>query len=321
LLLVAAFALATERGRRTLKSFDPLFALLVIVVLALPYLVWLIRADTLVLPHWPALSDWHERATHWARLLGGLLLGMLGIALLVVLDAGWFGRTAEDAPIIFRPPVDPLARNFVYFFAIGPALAGSLIAGLFDLDRVVGGAGIALLMSGLAAIVAAGDLVQLRRQRVLRSVWAAAIVAPALAIFVTTIFLPWTGGGEMATALPATAIARFFGDSFERRTNQRLRAVTGDPQLASLIALDSGRPHLFLDMTPDRTPWLTLEKFNRTGGVVVWRASDTGGTPPADIAQRFPDLVPEVPHTFERLVNGRQPVLRIGWAIVRPKGP
>jgi hypothetical protein len=121
--------------------------------------------------------------------------------------------------------------------------------------------------------------------------------------------------------LPATAIARFFGDSFERRTNQRLRAVTGDPQLASLIALDSGRPHLFFDNTPDRTPWLTLENFNRTGGVVVWRASDTVGSPPADIAQHFPGLVPEVPHAFERLVNGRQPLLRIGWAIVRPKGP
>src|SRR5580692_8975877 len=71
LLLVAAFALATERGRRTLRSFDPLYALLVIVVLALPYLIWVIRADTLMLPHWPALSDLSDRALHWARLLGG----------------------------------------------------------------------------------------------------------------------------------------------------------------------------------------------------------------------------------------------------------
>jgi hypothetical protein len=28
-----------------------------------------------------------------------------------------------------------------------------------------------------------------------------------------------------------------------------------------------------------------------------------------------------VPQAFDRLVNGRQPLLRIGWAIVRPKGP
>src|SRR6195256_6057058 len=53
LILVAGFALATARGRRVLMSFDPLYALLVIVVLALPYIIWLIRADTLALPHWP----------------------------------------------------------------------------------------------------------------------------------------------------------------------------------------------------------------------------------------------------------------------------
>jgi hypothetical protein len=85
--------------------------------------------------------------------------------------------------------------------------------------------------------------------------------------------------------------------------------------------LDTARPHLFLAATPERTPWLNLTKFNETGGVVVWRASDTEGTPPPDIAQRFPGLVPEVPRAFEQLVTGRQPLLRIGWAIVRPKVP
>jgi 4-amino-4-deoxy-L-arabinose transferase-like glycosyltransferase len=321
LILVIGFALATARGRRMLRSFDPLFALLVIVVLALPYLIWLIRADALALPPWPAIAELSGRALHWAGLLGTLLFALSGIVLLAVLNSGWFARKPEDAPIIYRPPVDPLARDFVYFFAIAPALAGSLISGLFDLDRVAGGAGVALLMSGLAVIVAAGDLIALRRQRVLRSVWAAAIVVPALAVIVTTLFLPWAGSAEVTTSLPATAIARFFGNSFERRTNQPLRAVTGDAQLAALISLDAGRPHLFLDTAAERTPWLTLAKFNQTGGVVVWRASDTAGTPPADIAQRFSGLVPEVPRAFERLVVGRQPLLRIGWGIVRPKAP
>jgi hypothetical protein len=320
LLLIAAFAVATERGRRTLLSFDPLFALLVIVVLALPYLIWVIRAQALGMPSLPGLADLGTRALNWVWLLVGLGLAMSGMLLLLVLNSGWFGSREEEAPIIYRPPVEPLARDFIYFFAIAPALAGSLISGLFGLDQVVGGSGVVLLMSGLAAIVATGDLIQLRRQRVLRSIWAAAIAAPAVSVILVSLFLPWTGSGEVATSLPATGIARFFGDSFERRTNQRLRAVTGDAQLASLVALDDGRPHLFLQATPERTPWLSLPRFNETGGVVVWRASDTAGTPPAEIAQKFPGLVPEVPRAFEWLVNGRQPLLRIGWAIVRPKG-
>ena len=321
LLLIVGFALATERGRRTLQSFDPLFALLVIVVLVLPYLIWLIRAGGLAPPPWPTMAEFGARVLHWTSPLGGLLLAMAGIWILVLLNSGWFSRAPEDAPIIYRPAVDPLARDFVYYFAIAPALAGSLISGLFDLDRVVGGPAIVLLMSGLAAIVASGDLISLRRQRVLRVVWLAAVVAPALGVIATTLFVPWTGSSEVATSWPARSIARFFVESFERRTNQRLRAVTGDPQVASLVSLGAGRPHLLADTAPEHTPWLTPEKFNETGGVVVWRASDTVGTPPLEIAQRFPGLVPEVPRAFEWLINGRQPLLRIGWAIVRPKAP
>ena len=317
LLLVAGFALATERGRRALMSLDSLFALLVIAVLALPYLTWLIRAETLALPALPAAASLGARAVHWGMLLGFLLVSMTGVVLLVVLNR--FAREGEEAPIIFRPPVDPLGRQFVYFFALAPALGGSLIVALFGLERVAGDAGIALLMSGLAVMVAAGDLVQLRRQRLLRSVWAAAIVAPALAALATTLLLPWAGTAEVPTSLPASVIGHFFSDSFERRTNRPLQAVAGDPQLAMLIAMDGARPHLFLDATPARTPWINQAKFSETGGVVVWRAADTAGTPPVELAKRFPGIVPEIPRAFERLVTGRQGLLRIGWAIVRPR--
>jgi hypothetical protein len=321
LALLVGFAVATARGRRVLKSFDPLFALLVVAVLVLPYLVWLIRAGAPGLPHGAAVSDLSGGVLHWVALVGGLLFTGFGIVVLAALNSTWLARNPEEAPIIFRPPVDSFARDFVYFFAVAPALAGSLIAGLFGLDSVVGGAGIALMLSGLATIVASGDLIHLRHQRVLRSAWAALVVAPALAAIAITLFAPWTSSAEVVTSLPATDIAQFFDDSFERRTNQRLRVVSGDAQLATLITLSRDRPHLFLAATPQRTPWTNSAKFNETGGVVVWRASDTSGTPPADIAQRFPGIVPEVPRSFEWLVNGRQPLLRIGWAIVRPKPP
>ena len=318
LLLIVGFAVATARGRRTLMSLDPLYALLVIVVLVLPYLIWLLRADALAMPPWPALADLAARVMQWGWLLGGLVLAMVAIVLLVILNSGLFARNAGEAPIIYRPPVDPLARDFVFFFALAPALFGSLIAGFFNFDRIVGGAGVALLMSGLAVVVATGDLVHLRRQRLLRTVWAVAIIAPAVAVIAATAFLPWTGANEVPTSLPASAIAQFFGDNFERRTNQRLRAVAGDPQLASFIAMSRGRPHLLLDATPERTPWLSVAKFNETGGVVVWRASDTSGAPPPELVQRFPGLVPEVPRAFARPVGFAHPTHLPKLRILRP---
>src|ERR1700710_276428 len=50
LLLIVGFFVATARGRRLLMSLDPLYALSVIVVLALPYLIWVLRADVLAMP-------------------------------------------------------------------------------------------------------------------------------------------------------------------------------------------------------------------------------------------------------------------------------
>ena len=174
---------------------------------------------------------------------------------LTVLNWGRLARKPEDAPIIFRPPVDPLARHYVYFLACAPALLGSIFAALYGFDHVAGGAGIALLLSGLAVVVASGDLVLLRRQQLLRKVWALAVVAPALLAFATTLIPPWFGDAEEPTALPAGDIARFFGESFERRTNRPLQAVAGDSGLAALITLGATRPHLLLDATPARTPW------------------------------------------------------------------
>src|SRR5438876_1221065 len=116
-------------------------------------------------------------------------------------------------------------------------------------------------------------------------------------------------------------MARFFSESFERRTNAPLRIVTGDPRTAALVALGApSRPSLFLSATPERSPWVTPAAIRTNGAIVVWPTTDTAGTPPAEIREQFPDLVPEVPRAFERAVQGRLPLLRIGWAVIRPQG-
>jgi 4-amino-4-deoxy-L-arabinose transferase-like glycosyltransferase len=52
--LPLVFGLATSRGRRNLTSFDPLYALLVIAVLTLPWAMWVIRAGAPIVPVPPA---------------------------------------------------------------------------------------------------------------------------------------------------------------------------------------------------------------------------------------------------------------------------
>lgn len=320
LALLAGFVLATQKGRRAMMSADPLYAVIVLVVLVVPYAVWLLRADAAMLPTLPAVADIRDMLLSWGGLLAGLLFALFGVALLLIVNSRTLDRKPEDAPIIFRPPVDPFARRFVYIFALVPPVVLSFLAALFGKDRVIGGDGIALLLVGLAVIVAAGDLIPLRRQHQLRSVWLVIMAAPVAVVLGIAFVQPWIGGAEVKTSLPAREIGHFFGDNFERRTGRPLASVAGDPQITTLIGFAApSRPHVMFDATPQQTPWLTPALFNETGGVVVWRAADTAGTPPSDITQRFPGLVPEVPRAFEHTVRGRQGLVRIGWSIVRPQ--
>jgi hypothetical protein len=114
-------------------------------------------------------------------------------------------------------------------------------------------------------------------------------------------------------------IGLFFGDTFQRRTGRPLEIVTGDPRLASLIALAApSRPSYYDYAFPQRTPWVGPDEIRSKGLIVVWPASDTRGAPPADIVARFPDLVPEVPRAFVHAIQGRLPLARIGWGMLRP---
>src|SRR5262249_24905658 len=94
----------------------------------------------------------------------------------------------------------------------------------------------------------------------------------------------------------------------------------GDPRTAALIGLGApSRPSLFLQDAPARSPWVSIEDVRTKGAIVVWPTGDTDGTPPPALSAAFPNLVPEVPKTFARTVEGRLPLLRYGWAVIRPQ--
>jgi hypothetical protein len=316
LLLLGGFALATARGRCALISFDTIFAALIIGVIVLPYGVVAVRNGAAL----PAVADFRPGIWPALALLGGLLLSLAGFLILLLFNMRVFSRDLAAAPTVTGLPVDRFSRGFVFYFAVAPVVLTGLISGLLGRDDTAGGSGAALVLAGLAAVVATGQVIALHHQRALRRLWGWIVVTPALFVLFVSLVQPWIVATEVSTMLPARAIGQFFGDSYVKRTGQPLRAVAGDPQLAELIGFAApSRPHVLLDDTPQRTPWLTLEQFNAGGGVVVWRAADTAGSPPPSIAERFPGLVAEVPQSFSRYVNGRQPVLRIGWAIIRPK--
>jgi hypothetical protein len=322
LALIVLFTLTNKQARRSLKSYDPLIAVVVAALIVAPHLLWLSNspAGLLRMPlglRTPAAIV--GSFVGWLRQIGLIFAAHAGLIVLAGLVAGWPWPRRDPAPIIVRDPVGSFARQFVYFFALAPALAGTLLTAIIGISGPVGGVAPLILLSGLAVVVAAGDAITLTRQHIVIAAWFGLLIVPPVMAATSVMLLPWLNI-DLRVGQPVQAMARFFSESFERRIGLPLQIVGGDPRTAALIALGAAsRPSLFLDAAPERSPWVTVDAIKAKGAVLVWPTTDTAGTPPAALKERFPGLVPEVPRAFERRLQGRLPLLRIGWTVIRPQ--
>ena len=318
--LLVLFTFATRPGRRALRNPEPWVAVMLFAVVILPHAAWLVRSYPLV------IAGFEEPAAEIGAWSPGLwlcvtfVLAHFGLLLLVALASGRPHGRNERAPEIDRNPAPPLARAYVYVFALAPALAAIAVA--FAGNRLGPLASIAplVVLSGLAVVVAAGDRVLLYRERRVSSAWAMLLLAPPLLVVAALVLAPWIATSDLAIAQPARIEGRFFAENFQRRTGKPLEYVSGDARMAPLVALGApGRPHVYFAWAPARSPWASAADLKTHGGVLVWGAADKAGPPPAYLRSEFHGLVPEVPRSFARAVQGLLPLIRVGWAVLRPE--
>jgi hypothetical protein len=320
LVLLIAFTLATTRGRRALADVEPWLALLLFFFVIAPHALWLYAERSLLIASFKESIS--IGGTSPAIGLGVLLLAShLGLVLLIALASGWPRQRRERAPEIDRPPAESLARIYVYFFALAPAataLALSVASGTLWPIGSLGSLAPLILLSGLAAIVAAGDRVPLYREGLVSSSWLALLVAPPLLAALSLALVPWAFASDMRIAQPAQTEAQFLTESYQRRTGKPAGFVTGDERLAPLVAMMAPeRPRVFFAWAPQRSPWISVDDVAAQGGVLVWPA-ESSGQPPSTLKTQFPTMVAELPRTFTRTVQGRLPPVRLGWSVLRP---
>ncbi|MFA6267025.1 MAG: glycosyltransferase family 39 protein [Pseudolabrys sp.] len=330
-LLLIVFTPLTARGRRALRHPEPWLAIALLAVVIFPHAAWLSQSHALVLT---ALSE-RAASVSSAWLAGALVAVHLGLLLLAYLASGFPRKRNERAPEIDRGPVEPAAQAFVYFFALAPAIVAVTLVLLgervpqfsplasFGSLATLSTLAPLVLLSGLAVVLAAGNRVLIYREGLVSSSWLALLVAPPLLVVVSLVVVPWTLAKDNRIAQPAAEEARFFADTYQRRTGKPLQYVSGDARLAPLIAMlappgPEGRPHVFFAWAPQRSPWASVDDVATNGGILVWPAT-AANTVPADLQTQFPSLVPELPRQFERTVQGRLPLIRVGWSVLRPQ--
>ena len=284
-----------------------------------PYLIWLdLSTDIRFLDLATIVSNLRT----WGWLVLAVLLSHAGMAILILLGRGTLmASRGGTPPEVIRAPTHPAARGFVYFFALAPIVAMGLFA-LFTRRPENFLAAPLVVMSGLAVIVAAGERIKIEHQYLIGYAWVALIVLPPLLVAFAIVFQPWTVAADLRIGRPANEMGQFFGDSFGRRTGRPLAVVAGDQALASLVALGApSRPSLYLEEVPDDRSHVTRQDIAEKGAVIIWPATDNAGRPPPEIAREFPDLAVEVPQAFTRQYQGRMPLMRVGWGMIRPRTP
>src|SRR5262245_46187619 len=149
---------------------------------------------------------------------------------------GWPCVKREPSPVIVREPVTSFAGPLMIYFAVVPALGGTIVAVLGGWSTPVGGIAPAVVLSGLGVVSLAGNGIELSHQHIVISTWFGLLVVPPALAVVAVFALPWFGV-DLNVNKPMRQIALFFADSFQRRTNTPLQVVAGDPRTAALISL------------------------------------------------------------------------------------
>ncbi|MBO0750799.1 MAG: glycosyltransferase family 39 protein [Bradyrhizobiaceae bacterium] len=317
---IAVFLAATRRGRLALQRPEPWLASIVIVAVLFPHLIWIDLGRNRLFDLLAPAVDGHSWLGNLSTFIATLLLSHVGLMLLAVLAVRWRTEPNEKVPVFVRSFTSRFGARFVYFFAAVPAVIAALFAGFSATPLAPGSVAPYVALSGLVIVVLAGNSIFWPRPQVVATAWALLLLAPPLGVAVAIVGLPWLGVADTGVDRPAAAIGRYLADNFARRTGAPLAIVTGDPRMAAVVALGApGRPSLYLDASPGRTPWVTADDIRRKGAVVVWQSPDTRAEVPPAVAAHFPGLVAEVPRTFERAFQGRLPLLRIGFAVMRPQ--
>jgi hypothetical protein len=316
--VLAGVFVASALGRTRLATVGPWAAFVIVVAINAPQILWLQRAGVNPLSALPAISVAQLRSAAWVPLVLGVLLTHAALVILLFVAGRLFAAPRSGAPVFERQPVERFGRRFVYVLWLVPLLIALAVAVALGTTSPFGGTAPLVILSGLAVVLAAGDTIRLYRERTAALAWVGLLIAPPAFVLATLLTAPVTAI-DLEVSKPAAEMAQFFAETFRRRTGKPLAIVAGDVRTAGLVAFaSSDRPSLYVDASSARAPWISDAALRQNGAIVLWTATDAAGTPPPHLKARFPDMVAEVPRSFARTVQGRLPLLRIGWAVIRP---
>ncbi len=275
LIVIAAWILATPRGRAQLATAGPFAGAAVFALLCVPLARWLLASNFQALAYAGARG---REQTLVATLLFpvNMLFQAAPIALALAV-AGLFQRASP--PHHDKPALGPDGRSFLFTMTLAPPLLAIVLA-------LLGGSG--LRASWLApSLPLAATLVVATWSHALDDGVLARLRTIGLGIAVLVplgyaLIVPNLSRLSSAPLLrvnwPQADIAKSLADVWKEATPMPLRIVAGQAWPAGLVALNHpDRPSILTDGELSYAPWITPQRLARDGALIVWSETPSAG--------------------------------------------
>jgi len=214
---------------------------------------------------------------------------------------------------------DRFNRDFLIWFAFGPFILVEIVGLLLGV-RIRSMWGTAMWSYAGVALLFFLQLNLNRetiRQTLIRSAVCAGLVA--LVFAGRNSALPHVRGRASRIHFPGRELAVEVDKLYHQVTGESLEIVGGSWWEAANVAFyGENSASVFADLDESINPWVTDQKMNQRGGVIVWTKSEGDSDYRESIVCRFPNARFATPLALESQTSAELAPVRIGVAIVVP---
>ena len=272
LLIPMALYLILPKQWAMLKQPQPWFSAFIMLAIFSPHLYWLIQHDWLPLTYangrsqeGSALASSIQRHFSWIGFVAAQLVAHVPLLLMLI-----FNRKRLFSVNSYKSSLSVGAALLWYLWA-SPVVVVIILSLVFGIGlRDMWGMPMWGLSGLLAAsfIVPAAQIIATVKLRNALTIWL---------VLATVLTMVYVGFGDKIRHKPSRmqwpeqALAAQAQESWQSLSSCPLDSVSGDRWLGALVAMNTGFPSQMISGPASHSPWMTSERLQKNGTLVMWQ--------------------------------------------------
>ncbi|MDC0955062.1 glycosyltransferase family 39 protein [Alphaproteobacteria bacterium] len=317
-VLMLFYLMASRKILETLKSWELYVGIALAILIICPHAVWLFQNDFITFQY---LNDRAGAGlSKIESLIGGLkfLLAQIADHLPMFLALGFAGLLNFKSWRLQKK--NPQNLKVLWLFGLGPCFLTIVISIATGMGlRDMWGAPMWSL-SGTLVMVSLSKSLDGHHYRKIVFCFGALFLMVAILYGISNKYGSLFSGKLKRTDWPAVKISESFEKKWISKTNCPLSIVAGENWLAGLVsAKTSGRPSVWIDADFQLSPWITQDRLQNEGALLLWLTGDSKHQKMLRKATEFGLITIEKPMFFDPPIGPKKDSIVINWAYLKPQ--